>query len=166
MLVSDVRNERMCRLCNRAKIRQFARMIRSKLQHGYLIPLRQTENHLRNADVIIQITLCAKHRIFFSEHRNDHLFRRGLSVAAADGKHGKRKFLSIYPGQFTQCFRRIRNAEKRYHYIAHHGCILKEPRFIHDNTGSPAGKNLRNKLMPVKRFTAQCKEQVTGGTRT
>src|SRR5436309_2442111 len=107
MLAADVCDNALGRLKDPAEVRKLSEMIRADLKHRNLVSPCQAEEHLRNADMVVEVPGGAQDCILAPEHGGNHFLRRGFAVAAGYGDKGYEKLAAENPRQPTHGVCRI-----------------------------------------------------------
>src|SRR3569623_3717472 len=66
-----------------------AQVIRAYLDHHVTVTLIESEQRERHAEIVVEIAFRHQDLATLAQDRGDHLFHRGLAVAARDADHGQ-----------------------------------------------------------------------------
>ena len=118
---SDVRNDRIVRLGNRAQIRNLARVVRAELGHQKLCILRRIQNGHGKANIVIVVPCALEELKVSSQNARNHFLRRCLADAAGDADDLEGKHLAVVPRDLAVRAQRVfdHDARKLPAFLAH-----------------------------------------------
>ena len=96
----------LCRLCECLDV---ARMAGTHLDDGDLVLLRQAEEGLGHAYVVVEVALGIEHIVFLREHSSDEFLGGRFSVGSCDADDGDVELTTMFAGQILVSLQTILN---------------------------------------------------------
>ena len=156
MCRGGIRDNANLRSCDLRQRRNFPRMVSTHFQHGRPVMLAQFQDRQRQADVIIQVTLCGQYRVvgvgmLGPHNRRDHFLHRGLAIAARDCNNRQLESGSPRACEYTQSLPGVRHLHLRQFTIA----LL-----LNYSARRPATLSFGNELRRIVLLASQRKKQL------
>ena len=143
------------------QFRRFTRMIHANLDHTHAMRRAQRQQRQRQADVVVEIAACCQHglvAVMRTQARRDHFLDCGLAVGTGHRNQWNMKLAAPVRSKCTQrdsgVFYRSDRQRGRTHMSA-----------LDQRGNSARSRSLRDKIMAVILFAAQCNKQIAGFQR-
>src|SRR5260221_5796490 len=160
MLAAHVCKSAVGRLKNRTEVFKLAEVVCPYLDHREVVPGMKPEQRPRHADVVVQVSLGAQHRIARLENLCDHFLGCRFSVTPGDGQKRNIEFLPVDIGQPAVRLCRVVHDQKRAMTV---GTNIGPP--VHHRTRGTAAERPFDELMAVEALSPDCKEELSGPHR-
>src|SRR5688572_3547283 len=95
MLTANVRDKRMCWLCDFAQPGDLAGVVCADLEYSHVMTVSELEQHLWKADLIVVIRFGLQHAARCAEHVREQFFRCGLAVRSCYDEDGDLELAAV-----------------------------------------------------------------------
>ena len=101
-------------------------MTGAHLDDGNLMVLRQTEQGLGHADIIVEVALCIEHIVFLGEHGSHKLLGGCLTVGTGNADDGDIELATMFTGQILEGLQTVIDKDEPVVIGRLHGWIVDD----------------------------------------